>query len=82
MLNANAAITDGTPGVSEPNAEAEYQLESPVRCPSCQAQISTLRVVRLLRLQVNFTSTLPRRGRSMICPACSVILSAELGTFS
>jgi hypothetical protein len=37
--------------------------------------------VRLLRSQVNFTSTLPRRGRIMICPACHAIVPAELTNF-
>ena len=45
------------------NAEAEYQLESPVVCPSCKQWVSTLNVVRMLRTRVNFTSTLPRSRR-------------------
>lgn len=65
-----------------PNAEAEYQLESAVVCPSCHESVSTLKVIRLLRTQVNFTSALPRRGRAIICPECSSILSAELRSLS
>ena len=64
------------------DAEAEYQLESPIRCPSCEAGITTLRVVRMLRTKVNFTSTLPRRGRVIVCPECAAVVSAELGNLS
>jgi len=62
--------------------EAEYTLESPVRCPRCGETIEVLRVVRLLRTKVNFTSTLPRRGRAMCCPQCGTLLSAELSGFA
>ena len=68
--------------MGETSAEAEYQLESAVICPSCESEISTLQVIRMLRTRVNFTSTLPRRGRAVVCPACSTIISAELGTLS
>ena len=61
------------------SCEAEYALESPLPCPHCKQEVSTLHVVRLLRSKVNFTSTLPRRGHVIICPECKVILSAELG---
>jgi GAGA factor len=57
---------------------AQYQLEEPARCPYCRAVIRTLRVLRLTRTQVSFTSTLPRGGRAMICPECDRILSAEV----
>ena len=67
-----------TPG----NEEAEYTLEAPVRCPRCGESIEFLRVVRLLRTNVNFTSTLPRRGRAMCCPQCGTLLSAELSGFA
>jgi hypothetical protein len=33
----------------------------------------------LLRAHVNFTSTLPRRGRLVVCPTCLAVLPAELG---
>ena len=58
--------------------EAVYRLEMAVKCPYCQETVSTLRAVRLLRDTVNFTSTLPRRGRIVACPNCAAILPAEL----
>lgn len=58
--------------------EAEYQLEYPVKCPHCGEEIEMVRVVRLLRTKVNFTSMLPRRGRVISCPICQKLLSAEL----
>lgn len=57
---------------------AVYTLELPVRCPSCKEPIRTLRVVRLTRTQVSFTSTLPRHGRAFVCPQCERLLSVEL----
>ena len=63
------------------SSEAVYRLESPVRCAQCREMISTLQAVRLLRTQVNFTSTLPRRGRVLVCPSCASVVSAELTTF-
>ena len=64
-----------------PNSDAVYRLESAVRCSQCGETILTLQAVRLLRTQVNFTSTLPRRGRALVCPCCSSIVSAELTAF-
>jgi hypothetical protein len=61
--------------------DAEYSLESPVRCPACGETISTLKAIRLLRVHVNFTSTLPRRGRVVVCPHCCAIVPAELTNF-
>ena len=61
--------------------EAVYKLESPARCPQCGEAISTLKAIRLLRTQVNFISTLPRRGRVAACPNCLAILPAELTNF-
>ena len=58
--------------------EAVYRLEMAVKCPYCRETVSTLRAVRLLRETVNFTSTLPRRGRIVACPNCDCILPAEL----
>lgn len=58
--------------------DAVYKLESPVKCPYCGETITTLKAVRLLRDQVNFTSTLPRRGRVVACPTCMAVLPAEL----
>jgi hypothetical protein len=77
------------PDLNEVEAEAEevlghwqnvavYTLELPVRCPHCKEPIHTLRVVRLTRTQVSFTSTLPRNGRVFVCPQCERLLSAEL----
>ncbi len=63
------------------SSDAVYRLESPVRCAQCREMISTLQAVRLLRAQVNFTSTLPRRGRVLVCPLCASIVSAELTAF-
>jgi len=68
------ADTDDREGI-----EAEYVLETPVTCPRCAAEITALHVVRMLRSRVNFTSTLPRRGSALVCPACGVLVSAELG---
>jgi hypothetical protein len=60
--------------------EAEYALERAVTCPSCSGTVRTLNVVRTLRTKVNFTSNLPRRGFAIICPDCSAVLSANIGT--
>ena len=57
---------------------AVYTLELPARCPYCLVQIRTLRVLKLKRTQVAFTSTVPRGGRAIVCPECNRILSAEL----
>jgi hypothetical protein len=60
--------------------EAEYMLETPVRCADCKADFDTVHVVRLLRTKTNFTSTLPRRGYMVVCPHCRSVLSAGLGS--
>jgi hypothetical protein len=62
---------------TEWRSTAQYELEQPAKCPHCRAVIRTLRVLRLTRTQVSFTSTLPRSGRALICPECDRILSAE-----
>lgn len=59
--------------------DAEYMLETPLRCPRCNAEITTLGVARLIRSKVNFVSMLPRRGHVIVCPACQAILSGALG---
>lgn len=69
------------PPSRETKAEAEYTLESPVRCPACGERITTVKAVRLVRAQVNFTSTLPRRGRVIVCPHCLAVIPAELTNF-
>ena len=61
--------------------EAEYTLESPVKCPACGERITSVRAIRLIRAQVNFTSTLPRRGRVIACPHCLAVIPAELSNF-
>jgi DNA-binding NtrC family response regulator len=66
---------------TETKIEAEYTLETPVRCPACGERIVSLKAVRLVRSQVNFTSTLPRRGRVIACPNCLAIVPAELTNF-
>ena len=69
------------PASRESTAEAEYLLESPVRCPACGERITMVKAVRLVRAQVNFTSTLPRRGRVVVCPHCLAIVPAQLTNF-
>src|SRR5579864_2343351 len=54
---------------------AVYAIEQPARCPFCREIIRTVRVLRLKRSQVPFTSTLPRGGRMILCSACDSILS-------
>ena len=51
-----------------PAFEAEYTPESPLRCPHCKSEISTLQVLRLVRTRVYFISLLPRRGYVVACP--------------
>ncbi len=67
------------PAPPAPAVEAEYALESPLKCPHCTETIASLQVLRLVRTRVNFISMLPRRGHVIVCPACHQILSAELG---
>jgi hypothetical protein len=70
------------PSAEEPqyvrDSEAEYTLEYDALCPACHTTIKSIKVVRLLRTRVNFTSTLPRHGRVIICSSCRTILSATL----
>jgi hypothetical protein len=75
-LNAPVRFYDESADVRD--SDAEYALEYPAVCPVCGTTISTVKVVRLLRTRVNFTSTLPRHGRLVICPKCRTILSAAL----
>lgn len=60
---------------------AVYTLELPARCPSCREPIRSVRVLRMSRTQVTFTSTLPRGGRAIVCPECERIISVELAAF-
>jgi hypothetical protein len=70
------------PSFEDREVEAEYTLEYPVICPCCDQVIKVVEVVRLLRTKVHFTSTLPRRGRMIVCPSCNKVLSAELAGFA
>ena len=65
--------------VEEIEAEAEYTLEAPVKCSSCEEVLQSVNVVRLLRTRVNFTSSLPRRGYVVVCPTCRKAIPAGLG---
>ena len=66
-------------GPAPPDYEAEYTLESPLKCPHCKQTIQVLQALRLARSRVNFISLLPRRGYVLACPSCHQILSADLG---
>lgn len=59
---------------------AVYTLEHPTRCPHCREVIRSLRIVRMKRTQVAFTSPLPRGGRVIACAECNAILAADLTT--
>jgi DNA-directed RNA polymerase subunit RPC12/RpoP len=69
---------DTKPQAGKASAGALYTVESPVRCPQCEHEILTFRVLRVLRTQVSFTSTLPRKGYVIVCPDCQGLLSADL----
>jgi CheY-like chemotaxis protein len=93
LRRATTAVNEGTlmaehptrpPELSAPHdneIEAEYTLEFPVRCPACGERIASIKAVRLIRARVNFTSTLPRRGRVLACPCCLALVPAELTNF-
>jgi CheY-like chemotaxis protein len=70
-----------SPNAEDRKFEADYALEMPVRCPACGERITTIKAVRLVRAHVNFTSTLPRRGRVLACPHCLAIVPGELTNF-
>jgi len=57
---------------------AVYTLESPAVCPECDKEIGTIQILRVLRTQVSFTSTLPRKAYVIACPECRRLLSAGL----
>jgi len=80
MFEAPAPSTPARP--AEPQAASSigalYAVESPMRCPQCHAAIRTFRALRVLRTQVPFMSTLPRKGYVLVCPECAGLLSAEL----
>jgi len=78
--SSEARDADGTSAepASKPQTGAIYTLESPVRCSQCDQPIRTFRVIRVLRTQVSFTSTLPRKGYVIACSECEGLLSAVL----
>ncbi len=78
---APAESTSPSPPLQESKIDAEYTLETPVRCPACGERIASLKAVRLIRATVTFTSTLPRRGRVVACPHCLAVIPAELTNF-
>jgi hypothetical protein len=73
-----SAATDPIP--PEWEGGAVYTLEYPARCPHCREVVRSLRVLRLKRSQVSFTSPLPRGGRAIVCTACQGIISADVST--
>ena len=73
-----APIAEIAPASASPDAGAVYTLESPVQCAECDAEISTIQVIRVLRTQAAFSSTLPRKAYVIACPACRRLLSAGL----
>jgi CheY-like chemotaxis protein len=77
---AEPTVPCETPQPDE-RTDAEYTLEAPVRCAACGERVDRLKAVRLIRTRVSFTSTLPRRGRVLVCPHCLAIASAELTNF-
>lgn len=77
----SAPLSTEIPTLHGTRVEAEYTLECPVRCPSCGERITSVKAIRLVRAQVNFTSTLPRRGRVIACPHCLAVIPGELSNF-
>ena len=70
---------DTTPSLPKRQTDgAIYSLEFPVQCPHCSEELRTFKVFRLLRAQVSFTSTLPRKGYVIVCPECEKPISSEL----
>ena len=72
-------LSDVQPDIpAEWKTAATYTLEFPAKCPHCREPLNALRVMKLKRSQVSFTSTLPRSGNVLVCPLCERIISAEL----
>jgi hypothetical protein len=69
---------DVAPSLRHEADGALYSLEFPVVCPHCSQEIQTFKVFRLLRVQVSFTSTLPRKGYVIVCSECERPISSEL----
>jgi CheY-like chemotaxis protein len=80
-IGREPALPEQPPKGTDEQIDAEYVLETSVRCPACGERVTTLKAVRLIRVHVNFTSTLPRRGRVVACPNCLAIVPAELTNF-
>lgn len=76
--NGSAQPADGAEGAPATGTTGTYALDRPLFCPHCRERILSVHVVRLVRAQVSFTSTLPRGGRALACSACDGILSLEL----
>ena len=79
MSLKSLALKPEPPVDDAPEVEAEYTLESPAQCPTCRTGIRSVHAIRLLRTKVNFTSSLPRRGYVVICPACRAVVPAAVG---
>jgi hypothetical protein len=79
-LTGSAPIAAATQAAAAAAAAggAVYTLESPALCPECDTEITTIHVIRVMRTQVSFTSTLPRKAYVISCPACRKLLSAGL----
>ena len=73
-----ATVATGVPTSSSSSEGTSYALEFPIACPQCRATIQSFRVFRLIRTQVSFTSTLPRKGYVVVCPECEQLLATEL----
>jgi response regulator of citrate/malate metabolism len=81
MPEHGSSHIDGVSKEHEWKSEVEYTLETPVKCSACGERITMVKAVRLLRSHVHFTSTLPRRGRVVVCPHCLAAIPAELTNF-
>jgi hypothetical protein len=78
VYELSATATESIP--PEWEGGAIYTLELPARCPHCNQIVRSLRVLRLKRTHVSFTSTLPRGGRAIVCTSCQAIISADVST--
>ena len=78
LLGAAPATATTHGAASEAAGGAVYTLESPAQCPECDTEITTINIIRVMRTQVSFTSTLPRKAYVITCPSCRKLLSAGL----
>lgn len=74
----SAASSPASDSSADWQGTARYAPERSLTCPHCREIMTSIKVIRLVRSQVPFTSTLPRRGRVLTCPGCDTILSAQL----